>query len=255
MGLGLGIINEPLEYPTGWLPTENGLIDFIKLWLQGGVDVAVNAWKDSSNMQVGATQTLSGNAPTLIGTTPEGLRFDQSGIPQYMDFPEHITIDSGSAFTLALVVKLDSTVNQTLLSDSSNEFIEILNNKKFRIKTNNPSNVTTVLTASTAAFNASLSIIFLARQVNGRFHWRVNGKRYFPDDTQSTNTTNTGGFDIKNLASRNDSDRFLTGHVREVIIWDDICLGIPEHQTKMVNLHRYLADKFDITLELTDLIP
>tara|TARA_R100001015_G_C4626196_1_gene185054 strand:- start:1169 stop:1930 length:762 start_codon:yes stop_codon:yes gene_type:complete len=252
MGLGLGITNEPLEYPTGWLPDEDGLNTFIRLWLQGGVGVATNAWIDSSGFQSGATQSLSGNAPTLLGVTPEGLNFDQSGVPQFMDF-EQITVGQNSAFTLVFVVKLNSTVNQVLLSDSGNEFIEILSNKNFRIKTNNPSNLTTVLKSDVSVFNASLSIIFLSRQSNGKFQWRLNGEKINYNTSTSVNQVNTGGFDIQNLCIRNDSDRAVSGEVREVIFYDEIALGELQYQSKMVNLHNYLADKFDITIELTDL--
>lgn len=253
MGLGLGITNEPLEYPITWLPNEDELQTFLKLWLQGGVGVATNAWTDSSGTQSGATQSLSGNAPSLLGVTPEGLNFDQSGPPQFMDF-EQITVDENSAFTLAFVIKLNSTVNQVILSDSGNEFIEILNNKNFRIKTNNPSNVTTVLKSNVSVFNTSLSILFLSRASNGKFEWRINGEQINFNTSTSVNQVNTGGFDIQNLCIRNDNDRAVSGEVREVIFYNEIALGEGQYQSKMVNLHRYLADKFDITIELTDLL-
>ncbi len=250
MGLGLGITNEPLEYPITWLPNENDLQTFLALWLQGGVGVATNAWTDSSGAQSGATQSLSGNAPTLLGVTPEGLNFDQTGPPQYMDF-EQITVGQNSPFTFAFVVKLNSTVNQVLLSDSGNEFIEILSNKNFRIKTNNPSNVTTVLKSDVSVFNASLSIIFLSRHSNGKFQWRINGEKINFNTSTSINQVNTGGFDIQNLCIRNDNDRALSGEVREVIFYNEIALGELQHQSKLVNLHNYLSDKFNIEVNVT----
>tara|TARA_R100001224_G_scaffold76071_1_gene46934 strand:- start:485 stop:1243 length:759 start_codon:yes stop_codon:yes gene_type:complete len=250
MGLGLGITNEPLEYPITWLPNEDELRTFLKLWLQGGVGVATNAWTDSSGQNSGATQSLSGNAPSLLGVTPEGLNFDQSGVPQFMDF-EQITVNQNSPFTLAFVVKLNSTVNQVFLSDSGNEFIEILSNKNFRIKTNNPSNLTTVLKSDVSVFNASLSIIFLTRQSNGKFQWRINGEKINFNTSTSTNQVNTGGFDIQNLCIRNDNDRALSGEVREVIFYNEIALGESQYQSKMVNLHNYLADKFNIEVSVT----
>ena len=130
---------------------------------------------------------------------------------------------------------------------------EILNNKNFRIKTNNPSNLTTVLKSDMSVFNTSLSILFLSRASNGKFEWRINGEQINFNTSTSVNQVNTGGFDIQNLCIRNDNDRAVSGEVREVIFYNEIALGDTQYQSKMVNLHNYLADKFDILIELTDL--
>lgn len=247
MGLGLGIVNEPLEYPVAWIPNEEGLDSNLVLWLQGDVGVSGSGWADSSSEGNDATQSLVSNRPTL--TSHQGkdvLDFDQSGVPQFMDFPK-ITIDEDQTFTLAFAIHLDDMTNRVILSDSGNEFIEIMTSKKFRIKTNNPSNLTTVLTNLEAIFKTSTGIIVcLTRNTDGRFAWRINGESVPYDTSSSVNLVNTGGFDLQNLCIRNDNDRALDGRLFELLFYRGIDLDADENFSTLVNLHRYLEEKFNI---------
>ena len=235
MGLGLGIVNEPLEYPVAWIPNEEGLDSNLILWLQGDVGVSGSGWADSSSAGNDALQSLVGNRPTL--TSHQGndvLDFDQSGVPQFMDFTK-ITIDEDQTFTLAFAVHLDNMTNRVILSDSGNEFIEIMTSKKFRIKTNNPSNKT-----STAI------IVCLTRNTDGRFAWRINGENIAYDTSTSVNLVNTGGFDLQNLCIRNDNDRALDCRLFELLFYRGVDLDADENFSTLVNLHRYLEEKFNI---------
>ena len=243
MVLGLGIANELLEYPTDWSPMDGVLSLRLALWLQGGVGVSATTWVDSSDFGRNATQTIEEYQPTVSGD-PAGLDFDQTGEPQYLDF-NTITVGESEDFSFAFVVKLDANTNQVLFSDSINEFLEIQNNRSFRIKTNNPSTVTTNLKTTSSVFTTgSTKIIYLARSISGAFTWRVDGQEIVVDSGTSSNVTNTGGFDIQNLCIRNDNDRGLDGLVREVVFYN----GIELTRTQSRNLHQYLADKYNITI-------
>tara|TARA_R100000734_G_C3306081_1_gene96566 strand:+ start:287 stop:1027 length:741 start_codon:yes stop_codon:yes gene_type:complete len=242
MVLGLGLSNELLEYPPTWTPMDGILSVRLQLWLQGGEGVSASAWLDSSNAGNDATQTLAIYQPTVSGN-PEGLDFDQTGEPQFLNF-NTITVLENQDFSFAFVVKLDENTNQVLFSDSNNEFLEIQNNRSFRIKTNNPSNKTTNLKSNSSVFTTgSTKIIYLSRSVTGVFTWRIDGQLIVVDSATSSNVINTGGFDIQNLCIRNDNDRGLDGLVREVIFYN----GLELTRTQSRNLHQYLADKYDIT--------
>ena len=238
MSLGLGIANELLETPITWLPNEQGLANDLQFWYQNGVNVSAAAWLDSSNKNNDATQSLTGNQPTV---SEGGLDFDGS-VPEFMDLDTKITIAPEQGFTLAFVIKLDELVNRVILSDSNNEFIEIMNSKKFRIKTNNPSNVTTVLASTDNIFATDTKqLITLSRTTAGNFKWTVGQDIVVVDSATSTSTTNTGGFDIHNLCVRNDNDRGVDGLLYEIVFYNR-ALRLSE----LNNLQIYLKDKFNI---------
>tara|TARA_R100000654_G_scaffold16524_3_gene34632 strand:- start:6765 stop:7511 length:747 start_codon:yes stop_codon:yes gene_type:complete len=245
MVLGLGITNEPLEYPPDWSPTDDNLHLRLALWLQGGVGVSSAVWVDSSDSGRNATAPEVSNQPSVtISDGIEGLDFDQTGTSQFLDF-NTITISEQEPFTFAIVVRLDANTNQVIFSDSNNEFIEIQNNRSLRIKTDVPSNVTTNLKHTSSVFTTgSTKIIYLSRTDDGVFEWRVDGEKIVIDSATSTNITNTGGFDIQNLCIRNDNDRALDGQVREVIFYESVVFSTSQSR----NLHQYLSDKYNITI-------
>jgi len=238
MSLGLGIANELLETPITWLPNEQGLATNMLFWYQNGVNVSSAAWLDSSPNGNNATQSLTGNQPTV---SEGGLDFDGS-TPEFMDLDKKITIAPEQGFTLAFVIRLDALVNRVILSDSNNEFIEIMNSKKFRIKTNNPSNVTTVLASTDNIFATDTKqLITLSRDIQGNFRWTLGQDDVVVHPATSTNTTNTGGFDIHNLCVRNDNDRLVDGLLYEIVFYNRALEG-----TELKNLQIYLKDKFNI---------
>tara|TARA_R100001510_G_scaffold21437_1_gene18764 strand:- start:681 stop:1397 length:717 start_codon:yes stop_codon:yes gene_type:complete len=238
MSLGLGIANELLETPISWLPNEQGLELEIAFWYQNGVNVSSAAWLDSSPRGNNATQLSIGNQPTV---SEGGLDFNPT-VPDFMDLDNKITIAPEQGFTLAFVIKLDALVNRVILSDGNNEFIEIMNSKKFRIKTNNPSNVTTVLASTDNIFaTGTKQLITLSRTTEGNFKWTIGKDIVSVDSGASTNTTNTGGFDIHNLCVRNDNDRAVDGLLYEIVFYNR-ALSLSE----LNNLQIYLKDKFNI---------
>ena len=48
MALGLGITSELLEKPVLWTPKDQGLGQYLEIWLEGGVDQTGSAWVDQS---------------------------------------------------------------------------------------------------------------------------------------------------------------------------------------------------------------
>mgnify|MGYP003134339089 FL=1 len=243
MSLGLGITNELLEYPTDWTPKDEIIGTKIALWLQNNVDIAEDgsAWLDSSGNGVDATQTTEANRPNV---SSGGLNFDQSlpGIGnQFMDLDSRIVVEEGGAFSLFVVLRLDDTRNEAILSDSNNEFVEILSPSSLRFKANNPSNVTTVLRFDTSVFTTNPMIVSLLRDADGAFQVFVDGTAVVPNSS-STNTENDHGFDFQNIGSRNDNDRFLDGVIFELLFYTDIFTG-----NQLTRMHAYLKEKFNIS--------
>lgn len=237
MALGLGINTAPLTTPLKWLPTEPGLAR-LSLWLQNGVNVTAAAWLDSSPQANDATQVNSGNRPIV---SEGGLGFNQSSIPQWMDLDSLITIPEDTGFTLSFTVTLEDTTNAVILSDSVSEFIEIMNSKRLRLKTNNPSALSTTLFFDNTVFTTNKSVITLQRIQAGTFAVYINGDKYIPN-ASTVNAVNTGGFDVSNVAIRNDSDRPLDGLLYELVFYQSD-IGAVE----IANLNNYMMEKFNIS--------
>jgi|21_taG_2_1085346.scaffolds.fasta_scaffold00346_8 hypothetical protein len=237
MALGLGINTAPLVTPLKWLPSD--LVNQrLYLWLQNGVGLATGAWLDSSSEENNATQVVSGNRPTV---SQGGLEFDQSGILQWMDLTNLITIPEDTGFTLSFTVTLDNVLNNVILSDSVSEFIEIMNSKRIRLKTNNPSGLSTTLFFDTAIFTENKSVITLQRaRAAGTFTVWVNGEKSIPN-ASTVNAVNTGGFDISNVAIRNDNDRALDGLLYELVLYNTAI-----NPADINNLNNYMIEKFNI---------
>jgi len=158
-----------------------------------------------------------------------------------MDFTKTITISNNVEFTIAAVVTLNSFNNIVLLSDSIQEFFEIMNATRVRFKANDPSQFTTILIASSPVFttDTKIQIIFIRDSV-GNFKWIVDGVTITPTGS-SSNTTNNRGFDVKNLGSRNDADRYFDGIIHEMLFYDVAVGG-----GQLTRLSNYLNNKFSI---------
>ena len=240
MSLGLGITNEPLETPTDWIPTDEGLGSPLQLWLQNNVQVTVNRWSDSSNKQNHAIQENEANQPG--GINNGGLVFDQSGTDkQYLDLTSSVGIAENGAFSLFFAARLDDLTNETILSDSNSEFIEILRDNQFRFKGNVPGAKTSVLKTDATPFTTSPMIVSLIRPTNGEFEWYVDGV-LVEQNASTTNGTNTAGFDFQNIGSRNDNDRFLDGTIMELLFYKEYITG-----STLTRMHTYLKEKFNIS--------
>jgi hypothetical protein len=243
MSLGLGITNELLETPTDWTPKDEIIGTKLALWLQNNVGLSADgsAWLDSSGNGNDATQTTEANRPNV---SSGGLNFDQSmpGIGnQFLDLDSSIAILEGGAFSLFVVTRLDELTNEAILSDSNNEFIEILRANSIRFKANNPSNVTTVLRSDSDVFTTNPMIVSFIRDADGVFQWFVDGTTVV-QNSSSTNTENNKGFDFQNIGSRNDNDRFLDGTILELLFYTDIFTA-----NQLTRMHAYLKEKFSIS--------
>lgn len=240
MSLGLGITNELLETPTDWIPTDEGLGTRLQLWLQNNVGVSVNRWIDSSSNSNDAVQTTEANQASAINNG--GLAFDQSGTDkQYLDLTSSISITENGEFSLFFAARLDELTNETILSDSNSEFIEILRENQFRFKGNVPGAKTSVLKTDATPFSTNPMIVSLIRPTNGVLEWYVDGD-HVELNASTTNGTNTAGFDFQNIGSRNDSDRFLDGTIMELIFYTQRLEG-----NQLTRMHTYLKEKFNIS--------
>ena len=74
----------------------------------------------------------------------------------------------------------------------------------------------------------------------------MHGESVPYDISSSVNLVNTGGFDLQNLCIRNDNDRALDGRLFELLFYRGIDLDADENFSTLVNLHRYLEEKFNI---------
>jgi len=142
------------------------------------------------------------------------LLFDGSN--DHYDFGNPIRVASQEAFTLFMVLNLDDVNTQTLLGiGSTSEFLEIQTNKRIRAKID-----------GTQTSQAYESVIFPTDQkfvltfvrdsgTTGNVHVYIDGTLQTPTSQQA----NPGAIDFTVLGSRG-SDRFLNGHIYEVIIYD-----------------------------------
>jgi hypothetical protein len=245
MSLGLGIANELLETPTDWTPIDENLGTPLQLWLQNGVgvDPSGSAWIDSSNKQNTAEQATEANRPTsAVG----GMNFDQSSTlanhEQYLDLENSIQVAENEAFSLFFVVRLDELTNETIISDSNSEFVEILRENQFRFKGNVPGAKTTVLKTDSTPFTTGIMAVSLIRPSSGsEFEWYVNGN-YIELNASTTNAANSAGFDFQNIGSRNDNDRFLDGVLYELLFYTTDLTNFT-----LTRMHTYLKNKFNIS--------
>jgi len=233
MALGLGINNAPLLRPLDWSPLDT---DNCLFWYKNNTNVSTDGWLDSSPNENHTLQVVEDNQPALY---EGGLRFD--GENDRLDLQEKIEIEFDQPFTIALTFKLSSLSNNCILSDSNAEFFEIQSQSRIRFKGNIGASTVSVLVFDENIFEVDrpISLIF-KRDSNQRLDTYVNGVLVVPNAGESTNITNKAGFDIYNISSRNDNDRFFHGVIYEMFLY-----GKELSQTHHANSLDYLNDKFN----------
>ena len=238
MALGLGITSELLEKPVLWTPKDQGLGQYLEIWLEGGVDQTDSAWADQSGNSNDARQSTTLNQPTLQEGHPGGLRFD--GANDYMDFMSRLRIDQGAPFSVCMAYNPTDITTRALLSDANSEFMEMMTAKKFRFKGNVGGGLSSTLQFDNAVFaNNTFTNLIFARDASNVLHLYIDGIEIEPN-ASTTNQTNDRGFDIFNLGTRNDSDKFFRGDMYEVFVYSKFL-----NASERTNAASYLKHKFN----------
>ena len=240
MALGLGITSELLEKPVLWTPKDQGLGQYLEIWLEGGVDQTGSAWVDQSGniTDYNARQATTVNQPTLQEGHPGGLRFD--GANDYMDFMSRLRIDQGAPFSVCIAYNPTDITTRALLSDANSEFMEMMTAKKFRFKGNVGGGLSSTLQFDNAVFaNNTFTNLIFARDESDVLHLYIDGIE-IEQNASTTNQTNDRGFDIFNLGTRNDSDKFFRGDMYEVFVYSKFL-----NASERTNAASYLKHKFN----------
>jgi len=224
MGLGLGLGAST----SGYTPFTLTSVSNLSLWLQNGVGLSatsgkVQTWNDSSGNNNHATQTNTDYQAEFSGG---GLDFEEGDFDHYNMTSSTVIADEGG-FCVAWVMDAETSTNNTLISDSSQEQIRIQNASKIRIMTNNPSNLASVLHFDSAPFGAAKALFLLNRTAgaSGAFTLFKNGVSVSFDDSSGDSTLadageNTHGFDFDTIgASNSGGGNFFDGKILEFAFW------------------------------------
>jgi hypothetical protein len=250
LGLGVGFYKLSGKEYFPWTPnTENpnpkGWYKPSKI-LSSGDGTAVTGWTDSSPEGNDLSQSgsenqgvLDDNAILFDGTeTGEG---EEEVVGDHYDFASEIRVSSQEAFTLFMVLNLDAVDTQTLLGTTSDaEFLEIQTNKRIRAKIDGTA---TSQAYSSAIFPTNQKFILTFQResgATGNFNVFIDGVLQTPSSQQA----NPGAIDFKVLGARAESeeDRFLDGHVYEIIIYDTSDLT----SSSIDRIHGYLKRQHSI---------
>ena len=208
---------------SGYIPFTLTSVSDLELWLQNGVGVTAAKWNDSSGNSNHATQATEGNQAAVSGG---GLDFEADNSDHY-DLASSISISQNGGFCMAIVFTRESSTAQAIFSDSSNEQLSLQGGgTTFRLKSNDPGNITTDAVFASGTFPLATKMIFLVNRSAGasnRFTFFKNGVALTADIDTSTNEAvgeNPNGFDFDTLgASISGSGNFFDGIIHEVAFW------------------------------------
>ena len=225
LGLSTGLMYERYTSTTMDLKQATaGTAAGLRLWLKHntGVDPDGAKWDDSSGRNNHAVQS-----DDLKKGTPSGGGLELNGTSDFYNLTDRIDISDAGGFCLAVVLTLDDTSNtnlsgNTIMSDSANELIKIDSNKRIRINTNDPSNVTTDLDFVGTPFQAVKTLILLNRieGVTAEYLTFKNGTVLTIDTDTTSNEENSNGFQLDTIFSNGGTSEFLNATVFELAFWD-----------------------------------
>ena len=173
----------------------------------------VTTWADQSSNANNAVQTTDEKEPLLASDGSVDFFHDADGDnADYMDFTS-FRINANEDFLSFIVADLRDATTCTYLSDSGGEILEFntLNKHKFKSSGGN----TDVLINDDGNFqtpNGEKFLVMLHR-TNGSTGTVIVYKNGKPADSS---VTNSGGFDLKNLGSKNDASNFFDGKMYDV---------------------------------------
>ena len=223
LGLGNSIIS------GGYTPFTLTSVSNLALWLQNGIGVTAAQWNDSSGNNNHATQSTTNNQGVV---TNGGIDFEEDDPGNnvhetFYGLASSIAIADEGGFCIAWVMDQETSTNNTLISDTSNEQIRIQNASKIRILTDTPTALQTILHASSAPFGGSKALFLLNRTAgaSGVFTLFKNGVAVTLDASSGNSTLgdageNTHGFDFDTIgASNSGAGNFFDGIIFELAFW------------------------------------
>ena len=222
LGIGTGVHHAGSSYiPMDLKDATSGTAVSLQLWLKNNTDVAIGQWKDSSGNDNHATQSTEANQAAVSGG---GLNFEQDQSDHY-DLASTITIAANQGFCLAVVLELESSGNNTILSKDSSDQFRITDGTTFRFKSNVGGNITTDAVFPAGTFATGSKFIFLINRsasATNKFTFQKNGTTLTADVDTSTNEAageNPNGFDINVLGAHTGANQFFDGKILELAFW------------------------------------
>ena len=236
LGLGNSITS------GGYSPFTLTSVSNLALWLQNGIGVTAAQWNDSSGNNNHISQSNVDKRATVSGG---GLDFEEGEFDFYNITTSPIAIADEGGFCIAWVMDQETSTNNTLISDSSNEQIRIQNASKIRILTDTPSALETILHASSAPFGSSKALFLLNRTAgaSGVFTLFKNGVAVTLDASSGNSTLadageNTHGFDFDTIAASNSGGgNFFDGKILEFAFWQKSL-----NATEIADVNSYLKN-------------
>lgn len=223
LGLATGITNTSYQ----WQPNMVGAD--LKLWLRNGVGVTAGQWDDSSGNEIHAVQGTEGNQAVPGGG---GLIFDGSN--DHYDIDDIVCSDQ-EGFMMFIVINPDAVANRTIIGDGTTDgFVEFQTTKKIRVKIDG----TTVFAPFTAnQFIVGQKIVLgIQREAGGTGNVNVykNGNLLTPN----SQVADSGPITFNSISGRA-TDRYIDGHVYELLFYDTINLTASE----IGKINNYLINK------------
>ena len=201
------------------------------LWLRNGVGVAREEWKDSSSQNNHATQGTSGNQAVVSGG---GLEF-VSGEADHYDLAGDITCSAAEGFMVFIVIEPDAVDARTILGIGGvAEFLEIMTNKKIRIKIDDSA---VTWTHESIQFPVDEKFVLGIQREAGE----TGAINIYKDGTLLTPTSgvaNPGEIVFNTIGNRND-DRYFDGHLYEMLVYEGGDLSTSE----IGKVNNYLINK------------
>ena len=229
LGLGVGFYSLGVSDMASGVSTDlrqatSGTAAGLRLWLKNDTGVTAAKWTDSSGFDNHATQATEGSQAALSGG---GLDFEASENDHY-DLASSITIAENQGFCMAIVLTRESQSTQAVFSDSTNEQLSFQSGTtKFRLRSNDPENITTDAAFATNTFAAGSKFLFLVNRSAGasnRFTFFKNGVALTVDTDNSQHEAegeNPNGFDFDTFSGTNSGNsNFLDGIVHELAFWN-----------------------------------
>ena len=197
----------------------------LSLWLKNDTAVGTAKWEDSSGNSNHALQSSEANQAAVSGG---GLDFESNNSAHY-DLTSSIAIGYRGGFCMAIVFQRESTNAHAMLSDTSNEILQLQGNTTtFRFRTNTGSegaqNITTDAVFPAGTFDSGQKMLFLVNRSIGTsnvFTFMKNGAALTADtDTSANEATgeNPNGFDFDTLGAREGAN-FFDGIIYELAFW------------------------------------
>ncbi len=212
----------------------------LQLWLRNGVGVAVEQWDDSSGKGRNVTQGTADNQAAVSGG---GLDFEE-GEGDHYDFSDPIVVGKNQGFCVAWVIETETGSNNTILSNTNSEAIQIQNGSKLRIYADDDSAVITQLHVGSAFGTAKMAIV-LNRTNDGKWSIMKNGS-FLTIEADSGNSANGDdganimGFTLDTVGVRNAvAGTYLDAKLYELAVWDRplTVREITEASTYLVETH------------------